>query len=132
MTKNKRFKYYQPNDKDLKGQNGDCVVRALTKVLNKEWLKVFDDLVPIAREIQASISMKIVYETYLTNNGFKYTGISNKKGSKRPTVDSFAKDHPTGTYYINVANHCVAIVDGIYYDIWDSGNCCIYGYWAKA
>ena len=28
----RNYKYYQPNDKDLKDQYGDCVVRALTKV----------------------------------------------------------------------------------------------------
>ena len=91
----KRYKYYQPNKKDLKDKYGDCVVRALTKVLDKEWVEVFDELVPIAREIQSMLGMKIVYETYLKRQGFQYVGISNKKGSKRPTVESFAKDHPT-------------------------------------
>lgn len=28
----RNYKYYQPNDKDLKDQYGDCVVRALTKI----------------------------------------------------------------------------------------------------
>ena len=27
----KRYKYYQPNKKDIKDNYGDCVVRALTK-----------------------------------------------------------------------------------------------------
>ena len=127
----KRYKYYQPNKKDLKDQYGDCVIRALTKVMDKEWLEVFDELVPIAREIQSTLGMKIVYETYLKNNGFEYVGISNKKGSKRPTVESFAKDNREGTYYLNVANHCVAVVDGVYYDTWDSGHKSLYGYWIK-
>ena len=35
----KRYKYYQPNKKDLKDQYGDCVIRALTKVMDKEWLE---------------------------------------------------------------------------------------------
>jgi hypothetical protein len=125
------YKYYQPNTKDVKDEHGDCVIRALTKVLNKTWLEVFDDLVPIARDIQAPINMKCVYETYLKNNGFTYVGVSNKKGSKRPTVNSFAKEHKQGTYYLNVANHCVAVVDGVYYDTWDCGYKSLYGYWVK-
>ena len=42
--KNKNYKYYQPNDKDTKDKYGDCVIRALTKVLCKDWLTVFDEL----------------------------------------------------------------------------------------
>ena len=63
--------------------------------------------------------------------GFEYHGISNKRGTKRPTVDSFAKNHPKGTYILNVANHEVAVVDGKYYDTWDSGYKSLYGYYEK-
>lgn len=125
------YKYYQPNKKDLKDKCGDCVIRALTKVMNKEWLEIFEDLIPYARELQCMPNEKQCYERYLKDNGFEYHGISNKKGSKRPTVKSFAKEHKTGIYYLNVANHCVAIIDGTYYDTWDSGDCCLYGYLKK-
>ena len=87
------YKYYQPNKKDLKDKYDDCVVRALTKVLDKDWLEVFDDLVKYAREIQCMPNSKQCYEQYLKDNGFVYVGISNKKGSKRPTVAQFAKEH---------------------------------------
>lgn len=127
----KRYKYYQPNKKDLKDNYGDCVIRALTKITGKEWLEVFEELLPYARELQCMPNGKPVYEQYLKDNGFEYVGISNKKGSKRPTVESFTKDHKEGTYYLIVANHVVASVDGIYYDTWDSKNCCLYGYWVK-
>ena len=74
---------------------------------------------------------KACYEKYLISNNFLYHGISNKKGSKRPTVDSFTKEHKEGTYLLRVAHHCVAVVDGIYYDTWDSGDWCLYGYWER-
>lgn len=127
----KKYKYYQPNKKDLKDQYGDCVIRALTKVLNKEWHEVFDELVPIARELQCMPNGKPSYEKYLQMNGFKYQGISNKKGTKRPTIKSFTKEHTEGTYFLRVANHVVASIDGIYYDTWDSGEYSLYGYWYK-
>jgi hypothetical protein len=63
--------------------------------------------------------------------GFEYTGISNKKGSKRPTVKSFAMSHPKGKYIVSVAHHVVAVVDGMYYDTWDSGYKSLYGYYTK-
>lgn len=127
----KRYKYYQPNKKDLKDRQGDCVVRALTKVMNKTWLEVFNELIPYAIEIQCMPNSKTCYESYLKDNGFEYHGISNRKGSKRPTVESFTKEHKTGTFFLNVANHVVSVVDGIYYDTWDSGQCCLYGYYEK-
>ena len=125
------YKYYQPNKKDLKDKYGDCVTRALCKVTGKEWLEVFNGLVPFAQEIQTMPNDKACYEAYLKANGFTYTGISNKKGSKRPTVASFARGHKNGSYVAVVANHLVAVADGNYYDTWDSGYKSLYGYWEK-
>lgn len=127
----RNYKYYQPNKKDLKDRYGDCVIRALTKVIGKEWDVIFDELVPIARELQCMPNGQPCYVQYLTEKGFEYQGISNRKGTKRPTVDSFAKTHKNGTYFVTVANHVVAIVDGIYYDTWDSGYKSLYGYWQR-
>lgn len=126
-----RYKYYQPNKKDIKDKYGDCVVRALTKVMNKTWIEVFDELYTYAVDIQCMPNDKQCYEAYLKDNGFEYHGISNKKGSKRPTVESFTKEHKVGTFFLNVANHVVSVVDGMYYDTWDSGQCCLYGYYEK-
>ena len=123
------YKYYQPNKKDLKDEYGDCVIRALTKALNMEWLQVFDEMQPISREMQVPFDCRPCYEKYIESKGLKYIGISNKKGTKRPTVDRFAKDHTTGTYILRVAHHLVTVVDGIYYDTWDSGEKSLYGYW---
>lgn len=36
----KHYKYFQPNDKDKKDDQSDCVIRALCKVMNKTWLEV--------------------------------------------------------------------------------------------
>ena len=125
------YKYYQPNSKDLKDKYGDCVIRALTKALNMEWLQVFDEIQPISRELQVPFNCRPCYEKYVENKGFKYYGVSNKKGAKRPTVEMFTKEHKVGTYILRVAHHLVTVVDGVYYDTWDSGKCCLYGYWKK-
>ena len=131
MMKNKNYKYFQPNKKDLKDKYGDCVIRSFVKTTGKDWLEVFDELMKIARNEQAIPNGKLCYEIFLKENGFKYTGVSNKKGSKRPTVLSFTQGHTEGVYVLIVANHIVASVDGVYYDTWDSGQCSMYGYWEK-
>lgn len=130
MTSN-LYKYYQPNKLDMKDTYGDCVIRALTKAVGKDWTGVFDDLVPIARSLQAMPSGKPVYERYLINNAFTYHGISNKKGTKRPTVASFAAEHKSGIFLLRVANHVVTVVDGCFYDTFDCGHKSLYGYWSK-
>lgn len=127
----KRFVYYQPNEKDLKDKFGDCTIRALSKALGVTWLEAFDLAIPICRREQVTnifggdlnLRKKMLEELV-----FSYTGVSNKRGTKRPTVDSFAKDHPKGRYICTVANHEVAVVDGKFYDTWDSGDCSLYGY----
>ena len=127
----KRYKYFQPNEKDKGDKVGDCQIRALSKVLDMTWLEVFDLVTPICRRQQVmdifSCDLKKTKEA-MKELGFEYTGISNKKGSKRPTVATFAQNHPEGRYICNVAHHEVAVVDGKYYDTWDSGECCLYGY----
>lgn len=130
----KRFVYFQPNKKDLKDKVGDCQVRAFCKTLNLTWVEAFDITIPICRELQTytifGADLKKTKEA-MNALGFDYTGISNKRGSKRPTIEEFAKAHPHGTYILSVANHVVACVDGKYYDTWDSGYKCLYGYYTK-
>lgn len=127
----KRFEYYQPNDKDIKDDYGDCVVRSLCKALNKTWIEVFDLLVEKARDEQCMPNSKSAYDKVLNDYGFEYHGISNKKGSKRPTVKSFTADSQDFIAVMRTAHHIVTSVDGKYYDTWDSGDKSLYGYWIK-
>lgn len=124
------FKYFQPNKKDIKDNYGDCVIRSMCKATGKTWLEVFDEMTPLARETQAPLNVKVVYEEYLKRNGFVYHGISNKKGTKRPTVKSFSKSNKELAVLI-VANHLVTSEGGHYFDTWDSGEKSLYGYWVK-
>ena len=129
-----RFVYYQPNKKDIKDKVGDCQVRALSKALGLTWVEAFDITIPICRELQTYTIFDgehgMTVEA-MDRLGFDYDGVSNKRGSKRPTVDSFARDHKQGTYIVKVAHHVVAVVDGKYYDTWDSGDRSLYGYYTK-
>ena len=130
----RRYVYYQPNKKDIKDQVGDCQVRALSKALNLSWIEAFDLTIPLCRELQTYTIFDGCLEKTkesMRKLGFDYHGISNKRGSKRPTVDEFAKNHPNGIYICTVTHHVVAVVDGKYYDTWDSGWRSMYGYYEK-
>lgn len=126
------YKYYQPNKMDKKDEQGDCTIRALSKVWDCTWLGAFDKANQFCRKYQVSDVFNTpsdIRTVIMDELGFDYTGISNKKGTKRPTVEKFAALHPEGKYLLIVANHVVACVDGKYYDTWDSGYKSIYGYY---
>ena len=123
------YKYYQPNKKDLKDDYGDCVIRALTKALDKEWIAIFDELVPFSREMQCPYNCKPVYEAYLKDKGYNWQGLKAEKGKKRPTTKTFSKKNNKGVYVLRLSHHLVTVVDGNYYDTWDSGDKSVYGYW---
>ena len=53
------------------------------------------------------------------------------KGFKRHTIEDcpdcysiedFCQDHPKGVFVIGTGTHAVAIIDGCYYDAWQSGR----------
>lgn len=131
----RRYVYFQPNDKDITDSCGDCQVRAFSKVLDLTWLEAFDLTIPICRDLQTYTifdgDLKKTQEA-MARIGFEYTGVSTRKGTKRPTVDEFAKAHPEGRYIAKVANHVVAVVDGKYYDTWDCGYKSMYGFYTLA
>lgn len=131
MMKNKYFKYFQPNKLDLKDEYGDCAVRTICKAENMEWLEAYDLMWSYSREVQSPLNCKYGFEHILKKLGYKYCPISNKKGSKRPTVMEFSKTHTNGTYVLVVANHYVCSKDGFFYDTFDSGDNSLYGYWEK-
>ena len=123
------YKYYQPNQKCKKAC--DCVIRALTKACDAKWEDVYTRLCTIGLFMGDVPDAPDVYRKLLADEGFEIHTIKVTKGSKRPTVKSFAKEHKKGTYVLEVANHVVTVVDGDYYDIWDCGDKCLYRYHEK-
>lgn len=124
------YKYYQPNEKHKKAC--DCVVRALTKACNMTWEQVYKRLCEIGLAEWDMPNSPEVYRIMLLEQGFKMNTIKAVKGSKRPTVESFTKEHKKGIYVLEVANHIVGVVNGCYFDTWDCGDKCLYRYHEKA
>lgn len=124
-----RNKYYNPNPKKI--ETGDCVVRAICKATGKDWDTVYQELVEIGFELKVMPNSDTAWKHYLSQHGFIEHKISNKKGTKRPTVASFARTHPKGTFILRIANHIVTCVDGYYFDIWDCGDSSLYGFWER-
>lgn len=113
-------------------RSGDCVVRAISIALDMSWDEVYHDLCQLGSQLKRMPNDVENYHTYLTNCGMTRAKISNRKGCKRPTVESFAESHKSGIYILEVAHHLVTVRDGHYYDTWDCGLRSISGYWTKS
>lgn len=62
-----------------------------------------------------------VWGTYLTEKGFRRFSIPNTCPNCY-TIKDFCRDNSIGTYIIGTGSHAVAVIDGDYYDTWDSGD----------
>lgn len=113
---------------------GDCVIRALTLALNYNWFMVHDELCFLSRKMADMPSSNRVWKTYLINKGYKEEFAQNTCPDCL-TVERFAKSHPKGRYILSTAEyakardnlivtgtHVVAVIDGDWYDTWDSGG----------
>jgi len=126
---------YDPNPV-RKGDVGDCVIRALTKALGKTWDAVYWDLCILGAYYGNWGNGNEVWRRYLRDNGFRRYIVPNTCPDCY-TVRDFCADHPRGVYVLstgaNGGTHVVCVVDGNYYDSWDSGNDIpIYYYFRRA
>ena len=66
-------------------------------------------------------SANAVWGAYLSRRGFK-RGIVSESCPVCYTVADFAAEHPHGVYVLALGSHVVTVVDGNYFDTWDSGQ----------
>jgi hypothetical protein len=66
-------------------------------------------------------SANVVWGEYLIKNGFDLNDIY-RPILRRYTVRQFCRDHPKGLYVLGIGDHVVTVIDGDWYDIWDSGD----------
>lgn len=109
--------YYNPSNEDV----GDCVVRAISKALNQSWDITYWDLCDQGYLMRDWGNSNRVWDSYLRDCGFTRKVIPNTCPNCY-TVRDFCIDYPYGTYVLSTGNHTVAVIDGNYYDSWNSGN----------
>ena len=109
---------------------GDCTVRAISKLLERSWDEVYTALCLCGFKMYDMPSANQVWGTYLTEQGFSRHIIPNKC-PECYTVSDFANDHKNGRYLLALNGHVVAVVNGDYYDTWDSGDEVPLYYWRR-
>lgn len=111
---------YNPNP--VKGQRvGDCTVRAISKATGQDWETTYAGLTAYGFMLCDMPNANWVWGAYLEDKGF-YQSIIDRHGQRIYTVEDFCKDNPKGIYILAIDSHVVCVIDGIYYDSWDSGK----------
>lgn len=122
------FEFYNPNPKNQRV--GDCAVRAISKAIGTDWQDAYISLCAEGLAFKDMPSANYVWGNYLKRFGFEEHMIS----SVCPdciTVSQFAKDHQKGRFVLATQNHVVAVINGTYFDTWDSGNEIVLYYYKK-
>lgn len=122
------YSHYNPNPANR--SVGDCTIRAISKALNQSWDKTYVGLCVQGFEMGDMPSGNSVWGAYLKKHGFSRSTISNDCPDCY-TVSDFADDHTDGTYILALSGHVVAVIDGQWFDSWDSGNEIPLFYWCK-
>lgn len=122
------FRRYNPNPQ--RNNVGDCVIRSISKVLGYDWERTYTELAVQGFMMCDMPSSNAVWGAYLKNKGFTRHIISDRCPNCY-TVADFAKDNSDGKYIVATGSHVIAIVNGNYYDAWDSGSEIPVFYWRK-
>ena len=113
------YEYYNPNPT---GKNReDCVIRAITKVLDLDWDSAYLQLVTKGFEVKEMPSINWVWGAFLKDMDFEKRILPNTCPDCY-TVKDFCKDRQKGSFIVATGSHVVAVIDGKYYDSWDSGD----------
>lgn len=113
------FVKYNPNPKTARV--GDCTVRAISVVLDQSWEKTFIDLCMQGLTDCDMPSANAVWGAYLRSKNFERKILPHECPDCY-TVEAFAGEHRTGRYVLALDGHVVGVVDGNYFDTWDSGQ----------
>lgn len=113
--------WIQANPNPVNKLVDDCVIRAISIILDVDWLWVYDELYEIGRSMYDVEISNNVWPKLLKEEGFKRHIIPDTCPDCY-TVRQFCKDYQNGKYILATGSHVIAVIDGNYYDTWDSGD----------
>ena len=100
----------------------DCVLRAISTYFDISWEEAYLMVITKGYEMKLfPTNMNLVWESALLDRGLTKYYIPNTCPNCI-TVEKFAHDHPHGSYILGTTTHAIAVINGSYYDTWDSGQ----------
>lgn len=96
---------------------GDCTIRAISRVTDQPWDRTYMDLCLQGYMSADMPSANHVWGAYLKSRGFR-----REAPEDECTIHEYCERNPQGRAIVATDGHVVAIVNGTYYDTWDSGD----------
>ena len=122
--------YVSYNANPVNRRAGDCTIRAISKALDQGWEQTYLDICLEGVVLCDMPSANHVWGKYLKSKGFERKIVPDSCPDCY-TVKDFCDDHPNGTYILALDGHVVTVIDGSYYDSWDSGDETPIYYWER-
>ena len=113
--------YIFKNPNPIRNLVGDCVIRGISILTDKSWEYTYIEIITQGYTMYDMPSSNEVWGTYLQGRGYEKKIIPNTCPDCY-TIEQFCRDHPKGRYLLATGSHVVAVIDGDYYDTWDSGD----------
>ena len=113
--------YIHENPNPVKNLVGDCVIRGISILTDKSWEFTYIEVVVQGYNMYDMPSSNEVWGAYLKSRGYVKKIIPNTC-PECYTIKEFCQDHPHGRYLMATGTHVVAVINGDYYDTWDSGD----------
>lgn len=122
-----RWLAYNPNPQLNK--TTDCTIRAYCAAEGIDWEIAYGIACDKGKELALMPNDdKTVHEILENYFGYEYVKLTK---DEKCTVKEFAIDHTKGRFILNCTHHLVTVVDGEYWDSWDSGEKKVKGYYIK-
>lgn len=121
--------YYNPNP--YANRIDDCTVRALAKVTGASWKRCHEILADTSRDMGLMMDDKSVWGKVLKDKGFQKMVIPDSYPDDY-TIKDFAGEYMRGVYIVATNSHVVPVIDGDYYDTFDSGDEQPIFFWRKS
>lgn len=100
---------------------GDCVIRAVAIATGQSWRKTYRDLCQMGEYMGDLPNSNTVWGSYLREKGARQF-LLPESCPECITVRAFADRYPEGVYVIGTGDHAIAIIDGDWYDSFNSGE----------
>lgn len=113
------YRHANPNPNGMYVE--DCVIRAISIVTDRSWDDIFMHLCLQGFIMKNMPSSNKVWGNYLTSIGFSSYPVLDRCPNCY-TVRDFCSDYPNGIYILATGTHVIAVINGDYYDAWDSGD----------
>jgi len=122
--------YIQYNANPYKRRTSDCTIRAISLLTGKSWDEIYIEIFNWGFFLKDMPPMNRLWGSYLRYNGFRKYYLPDTCPDCY-TIRQFCLDHPVGKFIVGTGTHVVAVLDGNYYDTWDSGDEVPISLWKK-